>query len=179
MTDRWKKWWNPFWWLETVFTMVSEVISGILRFFGLGSSQQRPAHANIQPDDVDRAYTDAAAKAVPQAAGPEFDQRVQKFVGYVGANPSERTALDLSAFTQNEQDFILGLSEVDLEVLRDRGPVGIIQAILLKRIPEWSVKPPAPELVPKSLGRRLAHERFVRSVRRLSAEEEFLPRVVR
>jgi hypothetical protein len=184
MKDRWKKWWNPAWWLEAVFSMVSQVISGILRFFGLGGSQQRPAHADIQPDDVDQAYSDATEKAaVSETTGPAFDQRVQMFLRYVGATPGDRASIDLSSFGQDEQDFILGLSEADLEMLRDRGPVGIIQAILVRRIPEWSVKPPAPELLPKSSLGRLTRERLLRSVHRVSeqeaAEEEFRPMALR
>lgn len=179
MTEKWKKWWNPAWWLEAVFSMVSQVISGILRFFGFGAATQRPAHANIQPDDIDRAYSDAAEKAaLPETAGPELDQRVQMFLRYVGANPGDRASLDLSAFAQGEQDFVLGLSETDLNVLRGRGPVGIIQAILLKRIPEWSVTLPAPKLMPRSSGQQLLRERFLRGVRQVShddATEEELP----
>lgn len=130
----WMKWLNPLYWLETVWTFFASVIGSILQFFGF--DQQPPLqHDDIQPDDVDRAYDEATAAEAIEDFSPEMDRRTQGFLSYIKASPEERATFDLSVFEQDMQDFVLGLTEDDVQELRSRGTVGQLQAALIGRIP--------------------------------------------
>ncbi|TBA24703.1 hypothetical protein [Rhizobium ruizarguesonis] len=165
-----KKWWNPFWWLGEIGRAIFGVVAGILRFFGMDIPQPRPQHEDIQPEDIDRAYNDAAAAESIRDFSPEIDQRARGFLRYIESSPAERATFDLSAFDQPLQDFILGLTEDDVEELRRRGPVGQLQAALIGRIPAGLEMKAAPEVIPEPSKAELVRERFLRAVRGLSEE---------
>jgi hypothetical protein len=171
MKDSMKKWWNPFWWLGEIGRAIFGVVAGILRFFGVDIPQPRPQHEDIQPEDIDRAYNDAAAAESIRDFSPEIDQRAHGFLRYIDSSPSDRAAFDLSVFDTKLQDFILGLSEDDVEELRRRGPVGQLQAALIGRIPPGVKMQTAPDIRPEPSKAELVRERFLRAVRGLTQDD--------
>ncbi|NKL63278.1 hypothetical protein [Rhizobium leguminosarum] len=170
MKDSKRAWWNPIGWLEAIWSVFASVIGGILRIFGIEMPTPRPRHEDIQPEDVDRAYNDASAAENIQDFAPEIDQRAQGFLRYIEGTPSDRAAFDLSVFDERLQDFVLGLSEDDVEELRRRGPVGQLQAALIGRIPPGLEMHSAPEVIPEPSKAEIVRERFLRAVRGLAED---------
>lgn len=179
-----KKWLNPLHWLETAWNVFVSVLGSVLRLFGIERPMPRPAHDNIQPEDVDRAYHDAAAaEALPPTFGPPVDTAVNEFLRYVESAPEERAAFDLSPFDNDLQDFVLGLTEGDLEELRRRGPIGQITAALIRRIPPRLEMETAP-VIPEPSKAELVREALLSHVRRRTEEAacgavEFSPFAIR
>lgn len=168
----WKyNWWNPLTWLASVWEVFTSVFVGILRFFGFEPPQPPMQHDDIQAEDVDQAYNNASAAEQIADFSPEIDQRASGFLRYIESSPTERAAFDLSVFDMELQDFILGLSEDDIEELRRRGPVGQLQAALIGRIPPGLEMRTAPEAVPEPSKADLVRERFLRAVCGLPPEE--------
>lgn len=159
-----KNWWNPLTWLGAVWQAFLSIVGGFLRLFGLGPTP-RMQHENLTTEDVDDAYRDASAAENVRDFSPEIDQRVRGFLRYIESSPAERAAFDLSVFDERLQDFILGLSEDDVEELRRRGPVGQLQAALIGRIPPGLEMQMAPEVRPEPSKAELVRERFLRAVR--------------
>lgn len=149
MKDWKKNWWDPFWYLGAVWQTFTSIVGAIFRAFGFNVGP-RPQHENIHVEDVNDAFKDAAAaEALPETFGPEIDSKVNGFFRYVQMSPEERASTDLSPFTADEQDFILGLTQAQLDVLRERGSFGALQAILIRRIPQWPSEKTAPEMKPE------------------------------
>lgn len=165
-----KNWWNPLTWLGTIWEVFSAVVGGFLRLFGLRLTP-RMQHENLQVEDVDRAYNDAAAAENIADFAPEIDQRARGFLRYIESSPAERAAFDLSVFDECLQDFILGLSEDDIEELRRRGPVGQLQAALIGRIPPGLEMKTAPEATPEPSKAELVRARFLAAVRGLPQDD--------
>lgn len=165
-----KNWWNPLAWLAGMWELFSSVVGGFLRLFGLGPAPQLQ-HQNIQPEDVADAYRDASAAEAIEDFAPEIDQRALGFLRYIDSSPAERATFDLSVFDTALQDFILGLSEDDVEELRRRGPVGQLQAALIGRIPPGLEMQTAPESIPEPSRADLVRERFLRAVRGLPQDD--------
>lgn len=165
-----KNWWNPLTWLGAIWEVFSSVVGGFLRLFGLGPAPQA-RHENIQPEDVTDAYNDAAAAEAIEDFGLEIDQRARGFLRYINSSREDRAAFDLSVFDEPLQDFILGLSEDDIEELRRRGPVGQLQAALIGRIPPGMEMRTAPESIPEPSRADLVRERFLRAVRGLPPDD--------
>lgn len=141
----WKKWLSPFHWMEVIWQTFASIIGSIFRVFGFNVGGGRPQHENITPEDVSDAYKDAvAAEALPESFGPEIDSKVNGFFRYVQMPKEERASAELSVFTTDEQDFILSLTEAQLQTLRERGSFGALQAILIRRIPDWTKEKAAP-----------------------------------
>ena len=160
----WMKWLNPLHWLETVWNIFASVTGSILQFFGF--DQQPPLqHDDIQPDDVDRAYDEATAAEAIEDFSPEIDRRTQGFLSYIKATPEERAVFDLSVFDQYMQDFVLGLTEDDVQELRRRGTVGQLQAALIGRIPPGAKTQTAPVVNPEPSNAALVRSRFLTAVR--------------
>ncbi|MGO7445108.1 hypothetical protein ACC668_10420 [Rhizobium ruizarguesonis] len=174
MKDSNRPWWHPLTWLAGVWEVFSTVFGGILRFFGFEPPQPRMQHDNIQPEDIDRAYNDASAAENIADFAPEIDQRACGFLRYIDSSPEDRAAFDLSVFDERLQDFILGLSEDDVEELRRRGPVGQLQAALIGRIAPGLEMHSAPDVRPEPSTAELVRERFLRAVRGLSEESSGL-----
>lgn len=166
-----KNWWNPLTWLAGVWEVFTSVFGGILRFFGFEMPQPGMQHENLTTEDVDDAYRDASAAENVHDLAPEIDQRARGFLRYIESSPAERAAFDLSVFDERLQDFILGLSEDDVEELRRRGPVGQLQAALIGRIPPGLEMQMAPEVRPEPWKAELVRERFLRAVRGLPQDD--------
>lgn len=168
----WKhNWWNPLTWLAGVWQAVTSVFVDILRFFGFEPPQSLMQHDDIRPEDVDHAYNDASAAEQIADFSPEIDQRASGFLRYIESSPTERAAFDLSVFDMELQDFILGLSEDDIEELRRRGPVGQLQAALIGRIPPGLEMEAAPDVRPEPSKAEVVRERFLRAVRGLPQDD--------
>lgn len=165
MKDAWKKWLNPFHWMGAIWNTLASVLGGILRFFGILVPQPMMQHENLSAEDVDDAYRDASAAETIHDFSPEIDQRARGFLRYIESSPAERAAFDLSLFDEPLQDFILGLSEDDIQELRRRGPVGQLQAALIGRIPPGLEMQAAPESIPEPSKAEQVRERFLRAVR--------------
>ncbi|MBY5318192.1 hypothetical protein [Rhizobium leguminosarum] len=174
MKDSMRAWWHPLTWLAAVWEVFSSVIGGILRLFGFEMPTPAPQHENLSVEDVDQAYNDAAAAENIRDFAPEIDQRAHGFLRYIESSASERAAYDLSVFDERLQDFILGLSDDDIEELRRRGPVGQLQAALIGRIP------PGLEMhsVPEPSKADLVRQRFLAAVRGLTEDRPEAVRTV-
>ncbi|MGN8152549.1 hypothetical protein ACTJK5_09770 [Agrobacterium sp. 22094] len=166
-----KNWWNPLTWLAGIWGVFSSIVGGFLRLFGLRPPTPRMQHENLQVEDVDRAYNDAAAAENIDDFAPEIDQRAHGFLRYIESSPAERAAFDLSVFDERLQDFILGLSEDDIEELRRRGPVGQLQAALIGRIPAGMEMKAAPDVRPEPSKADLVRKRFLAAVRGLPQDD--------
>ncbi|TBY57961.1 hypothetical protein E0H39_29530 [Rhizobium leguminosarum bv. viciae] len=168
MKDSTRAWWHPLTWFGAIWEVFTSVIGGILRLFGIEMPTPRPQHENLMPEDVDRAYNDAAAaEALPHSFEPT-DQRVHEFIRYVNSTVEERAVFDLQDFSPEQQDFMIGLTEDDVVELRRRGPVGQIQAALLGRLPAGWEMQAAPEAMPPEPSKaELVRERFLAAVRGL------------
>ncbi|MEF3134638.1 hypothetical protein OS035_24585 [Rhizobium sp. 268] len=171
MKDSWKRWLNPFCWVGALWSAFGSVLGGILRFLGLPVPQPMVQHENLTTEDVDDAYRDASAAENVRDFSPEVDQRVRGFLRYIESGPAERAAFDLSVFDERLQDFVLGLTEDDIEELRRRGPVGQLQAALIGRIPPGLEMQMAPEIRPEPSKAELVRERFLRAVRGLPQDD--------
>jgi len=171
----WEQWWNPIAWLAEITRTVLSVINGILGFFGIRLPQPAAQWEAIRPDDVKAAYeAAAAAETRPQTLEPSVDAKVAAFQRYVDAPTEDRPAVDLSVFSVDEQDFVLGLSEADLKKLQAEGQFGAMAAIILCRVPEQKTDhspktETAPEL-PEPSHAELIRERFLHFVRRRPEE---------
>lgn len=163
-------WSKPLTWFSAIWGAFASLIGGFLRLFGLGPAPQT-RHETIQPEDVDRAYNDATAAEAIEDFSPDIDQSARGFLRYIESSSAERAAFDLGVFDERLQDFILGLSEDDIEELRRRGPVGQLQAALIGRIPPGSEMTAAPKFRPEPSRAELARERFLRAVRRLPQDD--------
>ncbi len=139
-----KKWWNPLFWLTEIGRALMETISSFLRLLGFDMPAPGQYRDNVTPEDVDQAYHEAAAAEATQDCRPEFDRRIEGFLRYVESSSEERSLFDLSSFDQELQDFILSLTEDDIEELRRRGRVGQLQAALIGRIPQTTEAKTAP-----------------------------------
>jgi hypothetical protein len=166
-----KNWWNPLTWLAGVWEVFTSVFGGILRLFGFQPPQPQMQHENLTTEDVDDAYRDASAAENVRDFAPEIDKRARGFLRYIESNPAERAAFDLSVFDERLQDFILGLSEDDIEELRRRGPVGQLQAALIGRIPVGMEMKAAPDVRPEPSKADLVRERFLAAVRGLPQDD--------
>ncbi|RVM58883.1 hypothetical protein CN128_07490 [Sinorhizobium meliloti] len=166
MKDWMKNWWNPIWYLKAIWQTFTSVIGGIFTALGFSFGSGQPQHENIQPEDVDRAYNDtAAAEALPPTFGRDIDNRVHEFVRYIESSPEERAAFDLSVFDTQQQDFILGLKDEDIEELRRSGPVGQITAALIGRIPPGVEMETAPVAKPEPSKAEIIRGAFLSRVR--------------
>ncbi|MBY5329601.1 hypothetical protein [Rhizobium leguminosarum] len=171
MKDSKRAWWNPIGWLEAIWSVFASVIGGILRIFGIEMPTPRPRHEDIQPEDVDRAYNDASAAENIRDFSPDVDQRARGFLRYIESGPAERAAFDLEVFDEPLRDFILGLSDDDIEELRRRGPVGQLQAALIGRIPPGLEMEAAPEATPEPSKAEQVRARFLAAVRGLPQDD--------
>lgn len=165
MNNAWKKWLNPFYWIGAVWNALASMLRGILRFLGLPVPQPVQRHDDLTTEDVDNAYRDASTAEAISDLAPEIDQKARGFLRYIDSPPEERAAFDLSVFDSALQHFILGLSEDDIQELRRRGPVGQLQAALIRRIPPRLEMPTSPDAVPEPSKADLVRERFLRAVR--------------
>lgn len=171
MNDLRRAWWNPIGWLEAIWSLFASIIGSILRLFGIEMPMHRMQHENITEEDVDHAYHDATAAEKIDDCLPEIDRRVHGFVRYVQSSPEERAAFDLSVFDERLQDFCLGLSEEDIEVLRRRGAVGQLQAALVGRIPPDVEMKTAPDATTEPSKAYVVRQRFLAAVRGLPEED--------
>lgn len=160
----WMKWLNPLHWLQTAWNIFASVIGSILQFFGY-SPQSVLRHDDIQPDDVNRAYEEATAAEAIEDFAPEIDRRTQGFLSYINASPQERAVFDLCVFDQDIQDFVLGLTNDDINELRRRGTVGQLQAALIGRIPPGAEVQMAREVNPEPSNAALVRSRILTAVR--------------
>lgn len=177
MKDCRKNWWNPLWYLSAVANTILSLIGSILRFLGVDVPQPRMQHENLTKEDVDRAYSEAAAaKALPRSFEPA-DQRVHEFLRYVNSTAEERAAFDLSDFSPDRQDFMIGLTEDDIELLRRRGPVGQIQAALIGRIPPGLEMKAAPAERSEPSNENFVRESFLSRISRglVESADSFRP----
>lgn len=101
---------NPMTWLSAIF-------GPILRFFGMLSPPATEGFQNIQREDVEEAAenakrTEEAIDAIMQQMSPAEVVRA-----YGRANAETRATMDLSALDLKGQDWLLSLSDEDLDLL--------------------------------------------------------------
>lgn len=115
-----KSWWslmNPLEWLNAALQLLAAVFGPILRWFGMLTPPSTEGFANIQKSDVD----DAAKLAAEQEAAVDAISRkmppADVVRAYARANAAGRAVMDLSALDLAQQDWLLKLSEEDLDML--------------------------------------------------------------
>lgn len=120
MTEKKKSMWswlNPMTWFGGFFQLVAAVFGPILRWLGLLTPPSTEGFENIQRADVD----DAAKLATEQEAAVDELQRqmspAEVVRAYAKADASGRAVMDLSALDLEEQDWLLRLSDEDLDKL--------------------------------------------------------------
>lgn len=108
---------NPLYWLNGAVSFLGWIFGSILRFFGMMPAPSTQGFENIQTADVD----DAAKLAAEQeAAVHELVKQMspaEVVRAYARADAAGRAEMDLSALRYDEQDWLLGLSDEDLDKL--------------------------------------------------------------
>jgi hypothetical protein len=146
------KWWqllNPLAW----FGAVAVLLGSILRFFGQMKSE--PPTGPRQKLDV-RDVEDAAKLAAEQTAAVKEISKgmtpAEVVYEYARANEDSRMTMNLSALSEEQQDWLLGLSDVDL-VLLGGSPLSASAQSLENRmalplLPKPKTETKAPEILP-------------------------------
>ncbi|UWU23021.1 hypothetical protein N2601_08765 [Rhizobium sp. CB3060] len=118
------KFFNPLWWLEGLTSILHEFFGPILRALGLMKSPPPIPHDNAQIEDV----RDAARLAEQQQAAVEALQAKMSAAevvrAYARATEDTRKAMDLVALSEEQQDWLLRLSDVDLIFLGNESVAG-------------------------------------------------------
>lgn len=170
---------NPLEWLNAAFSLLAWAFGPILRFLGLMPHPPTTGFQNIEKADVDEAAADAtsteeAIDAIMRGMSP-----AEVVKAYASATPDDRTAMDLSVLDEAGQDWLLNLSDDDLDLLSMftiGGCARSLEARVLKpSYPRPSVAPEAAETLriptaadAEEQNRQLIAERFRAELRALS-----------
>jgi hypothetical protein len=108
------QWWNPFAWFGAI-------LQSILAFFGMLPHPRTDGHENLQVADVETAEKDARKE---QEAIDEIiaDMTPAQIVhAFCRATVDARKGIDLTKLTDDQQDWLLRLSDADLIMLGESG----------------------------------------------------------
>lgn len=154
MPEKKKSWWtylNPLTWIEGFFQVLGAIFSPILRFFGLLAPPSTEGFENIQRADVDdakklAAEQEAAVDAITREMSPAEVVRA-----YARADAAGRASMDLSALDLESQDWLLRLSDEDLDKLSISTTYGCARSLEAKEVKPSYAKPKleteAPEIL--------------------------------
>jgi hypothetical protein len=116
---------NPLWWLGLLGNVLHDVFGPLLRALGfMKSLPPTGPHDNTQPGDVFDAQNLAAAQ---HAAADTLDKAMspaEVVQAYCRATEGDRKMMDLSALSDGQQDWLLGLSDVDYVLLGNESVSG-------------------------------------------------------
>lgn len=128
---------NPLLWLSALGTVLHDVLGPLLRALGLMKSQAPVPHDNTQVDDVVAA---ARAAAEHEAAMEEFGKQMtpgEVVRAYATANADDRPGIDLSALTEQQQDWLLSRSDVDYVYLANETDAGLERSLVALQVFRW------------------------------------------
>ena len=127
--------------LHWVFSFIGELFRGILSIFGIHPQPPNERHEDIQPEDITQAYEEAAAaRSVTEDLQPSLDARLDAVYAYARAAAEDRGAIDLSALAEDEQTWLMAVSDGDLKRMAAAGRLGCITALVHKSVAQMTVK---------------------------------------
>ncbi len=170
---------NPLAWFEAAFGLLAWVFGPILRFLGLMPHPPTTGFENLQKADVDEAAADATnAQEANDAIFREMSP-AEVVKAYASATPEDRAAMDLSVIDELGQDWLLNLSDDDLNLLSMSTVGGCARSLESRAVSPTYRRPvenekeaeiltiPIPEDVDE-VKRQLIAERFRAELRALS-----------
>lgn len=139
---------NPFEWIAGFFQMLAAVFGPLLRWLGMLTSPRTDGFESIQKEDVEdakklaqeqEAAVDTLARAMPPA---------EVVRAYARADTAGRATMDLRALDASEQDWLLGLSDEDLDKLAMSTTGGCTRSLEAKDVkPSYAKQKPEMETV--------------------------------
>lgn len=127
--------------LQWVFSFIGQLFRGILSIFGIHPQPPNERHEDIQPEDITQAYEEAAAaRSVTEDLQPSLDARLDAVYAYARAAAEDRGAIDLSALAEDEQTWLMAVSDGDLKRMAAAGRLGCITALVHKSVAQMTVK---------------------------------------
>lgn len=139
---------NPMWYLNGITSFLYDVFGPILRWLGLMKSQPPVAHDNTQIDDVFDATREAAAHAAALEELGEKTTPAEVVRAYAKANADDRPGMDLSALSEQQQDWLLSRSDVDLVFLANETSAGLERSLEALKVFQWKMRRPDSEPAP-------------------------------
>ncbi|TBD43329.1 hypothetical protein [Rhizobium ruizarguesonis] len=138
-------WLNPLTWIEGLFQILAAVFAPILRFLGMLNPPSAEGCENIQRADVEDAKKlaeeqEAAVDAITRETSPAEVVRA-----YARADAADRAVMDLSVLGMDEQDWLLRLSDEDLDLLGMSTTTGCARSLKQRQVLPSYAKP-QPEL---------------------------------
>lgn len=108
---------NPLEWLNAAFQFLTAVLGPLLRWLGMLTPPSTEGFENLTTADVDDAKkfadeTEAAVDAIVREMSPAEVVRA-----YARADAAGRASMDLSALDLDQQDWLMRLSDEDLDML--------------------------------------------------------------
>ncbi|AVA22002.1 hypothetical protein [Rhizobium sp. NXC24] len=125
---------NPLEWLNAAIGLLAVVFGPLLRWLGMLTPPRAEGFENIQKEDVDDAKKlaeeqEAAVDAITREMSPAEVVRA-----YASADAAGRATMDLSALDMEEQDWLLRLSDEDLDKLGMSTPSGCARSLEAKEV---------------------------------------------
>lgn len=161
MEKKTKSWWsllNPLEWINAALQLLAAILAPLLRWLGMLSPPSTGGFANIQKSDVD----DAAKLAEEQEAVVDAIARERSPAdvvrAYAKADVAGRATMDLSVLNFDQQDWLLRLSDEDLDKLSMLTTNGCARSLERKEVLPMYRKPPAEMEAPEVLQTPSAEE---------------------
>ncbi|UFS81579.1 MULTISPECIES: hypothetical protein [Rhizobium] len=143
-----KKVLNPMWYLGGITSFLYDVFGPLLRWLGLMKSEPPIPHDNTQVDDVLAASQEAVAQAdAIEELGKQMTP-AEIVRAYAGANAEDRPGMDLSALSEQQQDWLLSRSDVDLVYLAHETDAGLERSLTALQVFRWKPRRTEPEPAP-------------------------------
>ncbi|MDX1216332.1 hypothetical protein GOL99_12380 [Sinorhizobium medicae] len=144
MEKKTKSWWsmlNPLEWIAGFFQLIAAVFGPLLRWLGMLTPPSTKGFQNIRKEDVEDAKQlaeeqEAAVDAIRQEMAPAEVVRA-----YAGADATGRAVMDLSALDMEQQDWLLRLSNEDLDKLAMSTKGGCARSLEAKEVLPSYAKP--------------------------------------
>ncbi|KQS74320.1 hypothetical protein ASG25_21220 [Rhizobium sp. Leaf384] len=180
-----KDWWNPMAWMQTALEAVWGIISGIwtafLGIFGIRPRAPSGRHEDIKLEDIDQAATAEAAK---QDLADILDrQRTPAEIvhAYAAAGAMDRPTVDLSALSEEQQDWLVSLSDSDYILLSASGVPACERSlragIVIPTVSRLHAEKPAkeaPQAVIEQTKEEMIRDRYLASIRGVQPRHQIL-----
>jgi hypothetical protein len=149
---------NPLEWIAGFFQLIAAVFGPLFRWLGMLTPPSTEGFANISKEDVDDAAKlaqeqEAAVDAITQDRSPAEVVRA-----YASADFSGRATMDLSVLDLADRDWLLGLSDEDLDKLTMLTKSGCARSLEQRKVLPIYRKPPAEAEAPEVLTTPSAEE---------------------
>ncbi len=143
-----KKALNPMWYLNGITSFLYDVFEPILRWLGLMKSEPPIPHDDTQVDDVLAAAQEAAAHAEALEELVKEMAPAEVVRAYAKAAAEDRPGMDLSALTEQQQDWLLSRGDVDLIYLANETDGGLARSLEALQVFRWKHRRQQPEPAP-------------------------------